>query len=199
MNIAVGDFRRVRNIDKYVDGFDFDSKQEFYFYFWCKELQREGFILDVETQPKFVLFEGVKISHDLECARRSRNIDLVEHVYHADFKIKWSRSGKELWGSGGSYPLLQHNFISYIEIKPLILQDAGNGKSHKIDPGKREYFTRMNIKWVYQRYGVIVQIVTIDELFRATFYPLAYTTCAGKIANMRLIGEFLEGQKRTPV
>lgn len=201
-------------IKNFIDGINFDSQHELMFYCWCKELRREGFIEKIDTQPEFKLFDGVRF-----LSKNGAIDDTLEpHEYHADFKLKWtSRARRILWGGCeplpnpheagyvelknthllNIFPLRQTDGISTIEIKPEITIDGKHGKRIRIDPGKREYFTRVNIKWVYQKYGVLVQIVKIRKLFEATFFPLA---CAKKLKDydkrVILIEEYIKNMQK---
>lgn len=133
-------------------GHSFDSMEEVYFFQWCNELAGSGFISSIELQPEFILFGGSK--------------ELKPHVYHPDFKIKWNQAAEKYSWFG----LAESSGESYIEIKPVILDD----KKRKIDPSKREYISRLNTKWVFDKFGTYVEIVNPEKLFKKSFYPVMY-------------------------
>lgn len=71
-----------------VDGIKFDSKKESRRYLALKQMQKDGEISDLETQPRFRLIKGVKFSGDKRAKPAIR--------YTADFAYTDNKTGKRV-------------------------------------------------------------------------------------------------------
>ena len=71
-----------------IDGIKFDSKKESRRYLALKQMQKDGEISDLETQPRFSLIKGVKFSGDKRAKPAIR--------YTADFAYTDNRTGKRV-------------------------------------------------------------------------------------------------------
>ncbi len=153
----------------------FDSDDEKFFSYWLEELEEEGLIRGWELHPtSFRLFEGLTVEKNIQLKTKTKTVEktlLQPHIYTADFIIRgksdfldsvFTRSGLEQY--------------YYVEVKP---------------PFDRYNMTRLfhvNQKWVYEKFGIYVNQVIINTLFKQTFVPVK---CAflknGKGRNKRFI------------
>jgi len=77
---------KYRNIKTEIDGILFDSKKEANRYFELKMLQKAGYIIDLELQPKFDICPRIRWNGKTLCKR----------VYIADFKYWEVKSGMKV-------------------------------------------------------------------------------------------------------
>lgn len=171
----------------------FDSNEERWFYFWCAELVREGHIKKFIFQPKsFKLFDEVRFNVTKPMKRVEDKIEskilLEGKEYTPDFKIIWNENhnlvhtyieyilnGKPTrefisnklisFIENQGFDMLE--FVSYVEIKPDFDQNNMT----------REF--KINQKWMYQKYGIYVNLVIPTRKnkpklnwFQRTFTPI---------------------------
>lgn len=139
----------------------FDSSYEEHFASWLDELQSNGIIRGYTQYPRFYLSKKL----------HNKKSILREHTYTADFKILWeSNVYADLLHSDlrayNKTPFISHNGISYVEIKP------------DYDFKNMTKLASVNIKWVYEKYGIVVNLIKpiggVKCLFSTTFSPSSY-------------------------
>ena len=153
----------------------YDSKEEIWFSWYLDELNAAGYIDFYVYQPEpFSLFPPVKYNwiKPLKTKKKTMTTSLLRaHSYQADFKVNWNvppSRGVFFIDNGikGNYPFISQYCncrpISYIDVKP----------AHDFQNMTRLF--QINQKWVYQRFGVYVQKVVPQELFKMTFTPERY-------------------------
>jgi hypothetical protein len=169
--INLGDFKKL----------GFASKEELIMNEYFLELKVNGYIKDFITQPEaFQLYDGVKAKFfkTVELKTKTKVIFskkqyiLNPHIYTADFKIIWESKllGKML----GIFERLSfdktflflpqisknRNLTSFIEVKPSWDQNNMTRMfSHRTQP------------WIYEKFGVYVQLIKPYELMKDTFIP----------------------------
>lgn len=92
------------------------------------------------------------------------------HSYTADFMVTWNMGREETHlltadpdNTPDSIPIFwRHKNTSYLEVKPCF--DA-HGKTQ---------LANINLKWVYQRYGILVQLIRTGQGERS-FFGTAWT------------------------
>jgi hypothetical protein len=120
----------------------FDSKEEQWFSWWLDELKEKGLIQWYERSKPYNLFNGEK------------ELKLRAHEYTPDFDIYWDEDDLKkaiLKPTSGA--------LSIVEVKPSF--DAHN----------MTRLFKLNQKWVYQKYGIYVELVIPEKLFEKTFCP----------------------------
>lgn len=152
----------------------FDSEEERLFYLYCEELRLEGFIEGFDYQPEpFVLLEDVKYSWKKELKTKTKNMEsklFQGHIYTPDFKIYWNELGRGVFFNEvedevklKEVPFVAQEKVSYIETKGAF--DFNNMTRLAI----------INIKWVYEKYGIYVNKIIPNGkktcLFAKTFVP----------------------------
>lgn len=180
---------------RYHNSIPIDSDEEYFMLLWLEELMDAGFIDKIERAETFVLserfvneYEEVKELKTKSKTIQKEQILLEKHVYTPEFKITLSPMGVKLlsWrkftrNDGSYYPInskftklfvehyggLEHEV--YLEIKP------------EWDQNNMERLFKINRAWVYQKYGVFINLIKPLQLFEKTFTPKAYmTTTTGK-------------------
>ena len=130
---------------------NFDSKDELYFSYWLEEL--DEFILGWESHPDpFKLFDGLSIIKQVQLKTKVKQVEktlLQPHVYTPDFFINVTHN----------FPFKKHIISNYIEIKP------------KFDRYNMTRLFHINQKWVFDKFGIYVQQIIVDTLFKQTFVP----------------------------
>jgi len=148
---------------------EYDSKEEIYFSWYLDELFTAGYIAEYDYQPpSFNLSESVKYSWVKELKTKNKSMEttlLQPHDYTADFKIAWNTTADNIFfdlNKLKSGPFVVKYGLSFIDVKPSFDKHNMTRKFH------------IDQKWVYQRFGVYVQKVVPQKLFKATFTPNRY-------------------------
>ena len=144
---------------------NFDSNEELYFSWWLEELHDNDLMLEYKRGSEFLLSDPVKATVEVEYQTKKRKETkrkLVEkhllngHIYTADFNVLFRRSFAEKCG-------FNHNSgLAIIEVK------------NDYDANNMTRLFRVNQKWIYQKHGIIVNLVKIPSLFKKTFTPARY-------------------------
>jgi len=184
------------------DGIVFDSNEEMYFYWWVKELKKEGYIDSIEMQPKaFELSDKTVVQHTKPMKKTADKVldhTLVnEHVYTADALIKWNEKALGIFcyvfppttaHEKQTYKLFVCDSLlySYFEVKPIF------------DQNNMTRLVKINIKWVLKDFGVLVNMFIPETIFNAYFTPQRYlfqNKAKGsrkiKYKNIIMLNEFL--------
>lgn len=122
----------------------FDSKEEQWFSWWLDELRGKGFVSEYQRSVSIPLFEA------------NKELKLRAHEYTPDFLISWSPGA--INGLKLDWKKDRPN-LSEVEIKPSF--DAHN----------MTRLFKLNQKWVYQKYGIYIELVIPEKLFEKTFCP----------------------------
>lgn len=152
----------------------FESEEERLFYLYCKELEEEGYIESFDYQPEpFILLEDVKYNWKKTLKTKIKEMEsklFQGHIYTPDFKIYWNEHSRNVFFNEiedqvklTEVPFIAQDKISYIETKGAF--DFNNMTRLAI----------INIKWVYDKYGIYVNKIIPNGkktcLFAKTFVP----------------------------
>jgi hypothetical protein len=171
---------------------DFDSKEEWYFDLWLKELQPTGLITDIVYHPhSFTLSDKIKVTFELEMATKFKLKEIhlaAEHKYQADWIIYWSEKANGVM-FGGHGPLTKSPndfpFFAQWSDKKNLFYTVVDVKGSFSGPHNNSAVTfPLNQKWTYQKYKIFVQkqiliprvsktgkMIPCDALFPSTFLP----------------------------
>jgi hypothetical protein len=158
------------------EGVNFDSHEEMYMYWWLTELKKKGVIESIEAHPEsFILSDDVTVKYIKPMARVEDKVleytVINKHVYTADFKVKWNVAavglfcyifpGQGVYKDKKLFSLIACNqdLVSYIEVKPIF------------DQNNMTRLARNTIKWVYDKYHILVELVIPEVLFNKSFTP----------------------------
>lgn len=170
-----------------------DSDEEVYFYWWCLELASMGLITFTPKVQGFLLskplnYTRIKVMKRVEDKKYDVSF-IREHVYTPDFLIKWD------------FDVSKHKlFSNYVffdgkECKssfnaPFVIQEPNENYDfyrswfEVKSPFDFQNMTRLatiNQKWVYDKFGEIINIVKVGatkgSLFDKTFTPDKFNSC----------------------
>lgn len=151
----------------------FASDEECYFSWYLSELFEAGFVRGSKYQPKpFPLAEKQEYSFIKQLKTKTKQINktlLREHQYQADFMLFWT-------------PKAEYKFFTPNDLLslPFVAQTSQRGFRTILDVkgtfNQNDAWRRFSIeqKWVWQKYGLYVQKIIPDKLFKATFTPSKY-------------------------
>jgi hypothetical protein len=160
----------------------FDSIGELHFSYWTDELIREGYIEQVVLQPEpYMLSNQITKMYEKEMKKTENKLIpqtvLREHIYTPDVLIIWTKKAKGVFyvTMEGTDKLLPHHLIANyqgfenrdvwattIELKP------------SFDHQNMTRLASLNIKWVYEKYNHIIEMVKMPDFFKKTFTPDRY-------------------------
>ena len=153
---------------------EFDSEGEEFFYHYLNELKEAKYVDDFIYQPEtFKLSEKILYPYDIKKSKIVNGTLLNAHEYTCDFKIYWNISALNVFYLNvdnkkplNKIPFIAQNNISYCECKPYWDQNNMTREA------------RINIKWVYKQFGILVQIIIPTApnkkcLFAKTFVPFS--------------------------
>lgn len=157
---------------------DFDgSKSELWLSWWIDELMLSGYIDDVIYHPdSFTLFDKVTFCELAKTSRGAASEKTIfqSHIYTADVLIFWNERAKGIFyeplvfqdslNQKGTHKRISNacflaqtyeyvfgekrsQMISYVEAKP------------SFDQNNMTRLFRINQKWIYQQYGVYVNLI----------------------------------------
>ena len=186
----------------------YDSPEELYVSWYLDELVEAEYVKEYQAQPtRYLLATPQKYAWYKALKTKDKWMSstlLQEHVYTPDFKVIWA------WGLGTFFkdtqsvgpdkdccfwaecPIRNDEYPPYesiLEVKP------------QFDRNNMTRLFTINQKWVYDKYGVYVQKIIPQKLFRDTFTPQRYLlTDSGKqkrklIFAPKTLEEYVESRK----
>ncbi|XAI97358.1 hypothetical protein [Leptolyngbya phage Lbo-JY46] len=153
-----------------------DSEHELWICWWLDELKDLGFIKYYTRAEPFSLSHGYTNNYVVKMKTKSkpmRQSICGGHVYTPEFRVVWHKKAldKIVWlmDSGDKFD------------KVLIGHIAANKELYTIIEVKPEFdynnMTRLftiNQKWVFDKYGIWVNLIKPKELFKKTFTPVNF-------------------------
>ena len=144
---------------------EYKSNEEYYFSLWLDELKANGYIKRYEYEP-----EAIPLSSKL-CRNIGKKEQFVlhPHEYTYDFIIKWDKSAIWIFATvfesdvKSTTPLYcDTNLTSVIEIKP------------EFDYKNMTREVMINIKWVWEKYNIYINLVKPPSFFKKSFTPAQF-------------------------
>lgn len=158
-------------------GVYFDSAEEHSMLQWLFELKDLGYIRLIRRAESYLLSEALVSSFVIPLkttSRQGQQTLLQAHSYTPEFYIEWNQQrarDKLIWmiGEGTRFD------------KPFIAQTSREGKCFSVVEVKPSFdfhnSTRafmLNMKWMWQKHGIFVNLIKKDKLFERTFTPREY-------------------------
>lgn len=156
----------------------FESDEEKYFTWMLEELKEAGYVIEWgRPNNSFFLSQQIKYTKETKRKTLSNKIEerelLAQHVYTPDYVIIWDVKAVDLFvhvlelSEIVTCPFYGHYdasgyVYSIIEIKPVF-------DRHNMT---REF--TINKKWVYQTYGVYIDLIKVPLIFKQFFLPKHY-------------------------
>lgn len=183
---------------------DFDSDQENYFSWYLDELKERGILLNWSYHPKsFSLSDRIVHVYDniLKTKTVSKDSTIINpHSYQADFLLNWNPRYRKI---------LYSDFTDRVQLRSVLFISNKDRDFSVIDvkgsfagPHNNSAVTfPLNQKWTFQKYGIYVQKIIPEHLFKNSFVPKKYlfTNVSGKPRKIkfeiRLLGHYLDSIK----
>lgn len=165
------------------EGIEYESKEELLVLQWLLELQEEGFVHSIERAESFLLSSGLTNTWIEQQQLKTRVKEVVKkqvmlngHLYTPEFKVIWDSKaldriisvlsvdlGREKIQSAlyARFEGAMEDIVTYLEVKPAF------------DQNNMTRLFKLNQKWVYDSYGVFVNLLEPYSLFEKTFTPVA--------------------------
>ena len=163
---------------------EFDSKGELYFSWWINQLIEARYIESVEYQPEpFSLSGQVNVDRfepykKKEGGKYVPEEILAGHIYTADVLIYWTQKAINLFAFPLEGDLRKKKNRSFLQ---LLCQQDSVGKwfsfievKPSFDQNNMTRLAKINQKWVFEKYGIFVNIVIPEKHFEKTFTPTRY-------------------------
>ena len=160
---------------------NYKSDEEFAFAMWLEQLKAYGYVLSYTYEPS-----AIQLSEKVERMVKVKNKVLTQFVMHPheytyDFEVKWNVNALgvfvTVFGSDtkcATCLYCDNNLVSKIEIKPTF------------DYKNMTREVTINIKWVFEKYGYIINLVKIPDFFSKSFTPDEYyITKTGKAKKLK--------------
>ena len=184
----------------------FDSTEELHVLWYLNELKENGIVDSIIYHPTtYLLSEKVTVpsfSIGKRIEKEWQRFVFHSHEYTPDFLIKWTNNGLKImceldryykYHSGGYFELnntKEEGICSIIDVKGVFV--GKNNKAAVTFP--------LNQKWMFQRYGIIIQKIIPGTLFDQTFYPKRYmmNDDGRKMRMKKIAGKFVTLQSLGP-
>ena len=155
------------------------SNEEWYFSWWLDDLKKHNIIKNyVYESNTFTLAtaRSYSILRQLKTKTRIDQLSLLqEHVYTPDFRIEWNEDFNHR-----VYRLIDDDTCTN---KPPFFAIKGkqNNKHYTFfevkpvfDQNNMTRLFKLSQKWLYDKYGLYVELVIVPTLFKKTFVPSRY-------------------------
>jgi len=163
---------KKNNINKGV----FDSNEELYFTYFLNDLKDKGFIDDFyKNEESYPLTKGLSVNYIKPMKKVNDKVlkqtILSSSIYTPDFIIKWNDKALGIFVTDISKPIkdkiitefiCQENMISVVEVKGA--WDNNNMTRLAIN----------NIKVVWDKHSIFVNLIKIPSIFNKLFTPERY-------------------------
>lgn len=184
-----------KNKKYHYDGILFDSKEETYFYWFCRELLKREIAIEVQTicptwdlikAPEYLWYREFKTKP----SRREQGNLLQSLSYTPDFIIKWNASSNAI---GDFLYKVNHENLSIRSPKRQPFIVFNDSLESVIDVkgafGKHGDAVKFPVlqKIVFHTQNVFVQKIVPTELFKKTFTPdrFLYTDGGGRVRSIK--------------
>ena len=157
----------------------FDSIGEQHFSYWTDELIKEGYIDQVILQPvPYPLSDKIERSYTKKMKTKDKIVTqtvLREHIYTPDVLILWNVKAFGIFIPKPNEKLMPHH-LNYTLNRPehLGLPSSIVELKPSFDSQNMTRLATINIKWVHEQYGEIVDMVKLPKFFEKTFTPDRY-------------------------
>lgn len=149
-----------------------DSDEEVHFCWWLSELYESGYIDKYERAETYELSMPVKRKYLKQLKTKLKNME--QHVMHGasytpDFKITWNESALDKFVTYIHSSKISHTVFYCDEKLETIVEIKG-----MFDRNNMIRLATTNIKWVFEKHNVLIELVKIPKLFKDTFCPKRY-------------------------
>jgi hypothetical protein len=138
---------------------DCQSDEEWFFYNWLVEARKHNLVSCIEYQPKkYELSERAAVTYEKKMKTKKKYVEKFlfhPHSYTPDFEFI-------------VHPLLENFFVRsrYMQECEVIVDVKGSFNRYS----DQKQFA-INQKWVYAKYGVYIEKIVPEKLFKKTWCP----------------------------
>lgn len=150
-------------------GIEFDSAEEIEFFQWLEEAREYGLVKEWVYHPEPILLsppqfypEEVRMKTKSKTVQRSL---LKKHTYQADFMLTMDPFGEDR-----EQRFLMEQFPMAFRFSETCLIDV-KGKVITKYRSPNDAIFSVNRKWMYAKYGLYVEKVVPEDLFKRTWLP----------------------------
>lgn len=153
----------------------FQSNEELHFSWYLDELKAKGYIDEwKKNEQSFELTKGLSLKYVVpmkKVANKTKEQTILHpSIYTHDFSIYWNKKAIGLFitdidvvsDNKLTTPFISHGLISYIETKA------------EFDRGNMTRLAINNIKFVYEKFHIYINIIKVPKIFEKTFTPDRY-------------------------
>jgi hypothetical protein len=143
-----------------VERAEFQSNEEWFFYNWLIEARKRNLVSCIEYQPAaYKLSERVAVMYEKKMKTKKKYVEKFlfhPHSYTPDFRFI-------------VHPLLENFFVRSRYMQECEVVVDVKGQFNKFSDQKQ---FAINQKWVYVKYGVYVEKIIPEKLFKKTWCPV---------------------------
>jgi hypothetical protein len=159
--------KKKKKHDEVVNGIPVDSIGEVYFAWYFQELKDAGYVKEYKRGQSYLLSESLVNNYVVQLKTKSKPSQetiLMGHSYNLDYEVEWTEEGANLFCSRFGEKITKP-FVcdsqnkSFFECKPMF------------DFNNMTRLATLNVKWLYQKFGIYVQFITPEKVFPKTFTP----------------------------
>ena len=185
----MGKTNKKKKHEPEVNGIPVDSIGEVYFAWYFEELKQAGYVQDYKRGQSYLLSDSLINNYVVQLKTKSKpchDTILMGHSYNLDYEVTWTDLGVKYFCSKFGEKITKPfvcdvNNKSYFEAKPAY------------DFNNMTRLATLNIKWLYQKYGIYTQVIVPERIFKKTFTPnLMLKTKTGKDRKLNFTVRSLE-------
>jgi hypothetical protein len=156
----------------------FDSNEERYFSWYLDELKKSGFVTKwslIPDEDSYPLTDGLSVEYIVPMKKVDDKIKvqsiLKPSVYTPDFKIIWTIRAYGTFVTELDDPMRRDKITT-----PFISQDGESIVETKgtFDKNNMTRLANNNIKFVFERHGIFINMIKVPGIFNKTFTPERY-------------------------
>ena len=154
---------------------NFDSNEEKYFSWYLEELKGRGYINRWEKiETSYELTDGLSHTY-IKKMKKVNDKELIQTIlapssYTPDFKIYWNKKAYGIF--------VEEVNVTKNKIKTEFICDSEGisivETKATFDMGNMTRLVTLNIKFLYYRYNIYVNLIKVPTIFKNTFTPDRY-------------------------
>ena len=157
---------------------EFDSNEERYFSWYLDELKKAGFVSAwnlIDKDDSYPLTDGLSVEYIEPMKKVADKIKtqsiLKPSVYTPDFRIVWTQRAYGIFTTELNDPCRRNKITT-----PFISQDEVSIVETKgtFDQNNMTRLANNNIKFVFERHNVFINMIKIPGIFNKSFTPERY-------------------------
>lgn len=165
-----------RKVEGEYEGIYYESGCELACIYWLINLRKKGYVSVIRRCPSFLLCDAVVNNYAEQLKRGSKSVQQTitkGHTYTPDYVAVFTEKalGKFVWNIDSNTRwsrnlMVGHKdeggYVVYIEVKPDYDRNNTTGKAVN------------DMKWVFQKYELFINLFKPDHRFDLTFCPEEY-------------------------